>query len=198
MAAVDNRYSRFVQFVKIALPLLALGLLSTMFLLSRSVDVDGAIPFFEGVEQIARDQKLASPKFSGVTSDGSTVSVTAESAKPDLTDPRRMSAVNVMADITTTSGAQFFVISDNAIYDGGTDLLDLLGRVQITTSSGYELTTDKLVANLEETGLRAPGPVNGAGPSGTLEAGEMELTGNSGSQVLVFKGGVKLIYDPQE
>lgn len=198
MATADNRYSRFVQFAKIALPLLALGLLSTMFLLSRSVDLDDALPFYEGIEQIAREQQLASPKFSGVTSDGSTISVTADSAKPDLTDPRRMTAVKVTADILTQSGSRFMVTSEEALYDGNQDQLNLAGMVRITTSSGYELQTEELSADLAETGLLAPGPVNGTGPSGTLEAGSMELSGTSGSQVLVFKGGVKLVYEPTD
>lgn len=198
MAVADNRYSRFVQFAKVASPLLALGLLSTMFLFSRNVDIDGAIPFSDiDIEQIAREQRLASPKFSGVTSDGSTISVTAKSARPDLTDPRRMSANNVMADITTLAGMQIMVISDDAVYDGNADTLDLMGRVRINTSTGYALTTDELIADLEETGLVSPGPVSGSGPFGTLDAGQMTLTGADGSQVLVFKGGVKLIYDPK-
>ncbi|MEM9582333.1 MAG: LPS export ABC transporter periplasmic protein LptC [Pseudomonadota bacterium] len=198
MAVADNRYSRFVQFVKIALPLLALGLLSTMFLLSRSVNPDGALTFYAGVEQIAREQQLAAPKFSGVTSDGSTVSVTAEFAKPDLSDPRRMTAVNVMADILTQSGTKISVNAKEALYDGNADALDLMGQVQVITSSGFRLDTEKLVADLAQTGLRAPGPVQGVTPSGTLAAGSMELTGTSDAQVLVFKDGVKLVYEPQD
>ncbi|WP_298294746.1 hypothetical protein [uncultured Litoreibacter sp.] len=198
MAVANNPYSRFVQFAKIALPLLALGLLSTMFLFSKSVDIEGAIPIFEGAEEIAREQSLAAPKFSGVTSDGSTITVTAESAKPDLTNPRRLSAKNVMADIETQGGTQFMVLSDDALYDGTTDTLDLMGRVRITTSTGYQLNTDALVADLAVTGLVSPGMVTGTGPAGTLEAGAMELSGENGSQVLVFKQGVKLIYDPKD
>lgn len=197
MAVANNPYSRFVQFAKLALPLLALGLLSTMFLFSRSVDIEDAIPIFEGAEEKAREQSLAAPKFSGVTSDGSTISVTAETAKPDLTNPRRLSATNVMADITTTAGTQFLVTADDALYDGSRDLLDLTGRVRVNTSTGYELNTEALTADLAETGFVSPGHVTGFGPAGTLEAGQMELTGTSGSQVLVFKGGVKLIYQPQ-
>ena len=197
MAIANNPYSRFVQFAKIALPLLALVLLSTLFLFSRSVDIEDAIPIFEGAEDIAREQSLASPKFSGVTSDGSTISVTAETAKPNPTNPRLMSAKNVQADIVTTSGTQISVVANNAEYDGTEDTLDLMGQVRINTSTGYQLNTDALVANMAETGLVSSGPVTGTGPTGDLEAGQMELSGTSGSQVLVFKGGVKLIYQPK-
>lgn len=197
MAIANNPYSRFVQFAKIALPLLALVLLSTLFLFSRSVDIEDAIPIFEGAEEIAREQSLASPKFSGVTSDGSTISVTAESAKPDLTNPRLMSAKNVQADIVTTTGNEITVLANSADYDGTADTLDLMGEVRINTSTGYQLNTDMLAADMAEMGLVSPGPVTGFGPTGDIEAGQMELSGPSGSQVLVFKGGVKLIYQPK-
>ncbi len=197
MAVANNPYSRFVQFAKVLLPILALGLLSTMFLFSRSVDIDSQLPIYEGAEEIAREQSLAAPKFSGVTSDGSTVSVTAESAKPNLSDPRLLSAKNVMADIKTATGTQIMVLADNAEYNGNEDTLDLRGRVRINTSTGYQLNTEALVADMAETGLVSPGRVIGRGPAGDLEAGQMELTGSNGAQVLVFKGGVKLIYQPQ-
>lgn len=197
MAVADNAYSRFVQFAKITLPLLALALLSTMFLFSRTINPDDAIPFAEiDVEQIAREQRLMGPKFSGVTSDGSTITVTAKTALPDATNLRRMAATDVSAEIITSGGTQIMVVSERAIYDGGQDSMDLIGDVRMTTSTGYVLRSERLVADLEQTGLDSPGPVNGSGPSGTLEAGRMELTLRNGSQLLVLKNGVKLIYEP--
>jgi lipopolysaccharide export system protein LptC len=197
MAVADNAYSRFVQFAKITLPLLALALLSTMFLFSRKINPEDAIPFAEiDVEQIAREQRLVAPKFSGVTSDGSTITVTADTALPDANNPRRMAATDVNAEIVTTTGTQIMVVSQDAIYDGEQDSMDLTGDVRLTTSTGYVLRSDMLVADLEQTGLVSPGPVTGSGPSGTLEAGRMELTAKDGSQLLVLKNGVKLVYQP--
>jgi lipopolysaccharide export system protein LptC len=195
----DNTYSRFVQVAKVALPLVALSLLSTLFLVSRTINPEDAIPFADiDVEQMAKEQSLAAPKFSGMTSDGSTISVTAERARPDLTDPRRLSATNVAADILTTSGTQILVLADDALYDGNSNTLTLTGRVRFNTSTGYELQTDALEADLGVTRLTAPGSVSGFAPAGTLDAGSMELTGEVGSQLLHFKNGVKLVYDPQD
>lgn len=199
MAVADNAYSRFVQFAKIALPLLALALLSTMFLFSRTINPEDAIPFADiDVEQIAREQRLVAPKFSGVTSDGSTITVTADTALPDATNPRRMAATDVNAEIITTTGTQFMVVSLDAIYDGEQDQMDLIGDVRLTTSTGYVMRSELLVADLQETRLVSPGRVTGSGPSGILEAGRMELTATEGSQLLVLKNGVKLIYQPRK
>ncbi len=198
MAVADNAYSRFVQWVKVILPLLALGLLSTMFLFSRTVNPEDAIPISEvDVEQIAKEQRLAAPEFSAVTSDGSTVTVRAAFARPDLTDARRLTAEDVDAQILTQEGLEINIEANEALYDGGADLLSLMGDVEVMTSTGYVLRTETLVADLEDTGLVSESEVMGNGPSGRLEAGRMELRGQSGSQVLVFKDGVKLIYDPK-
>jgi lipopolysaccharide export system protein LptC len=198
MAVADNRYSRFVQFAKVVLPILALALLSTLFLFSKRLDPNDAIPFAEiDVEKIAREQRLAAPKFSGVTSDGSAVSVSALSATPDQNDPRRLSAKNVKALIETTSGANYEIAADLALFDGSAETLELTGTVSITTTSGYALKTEQVTAALQETSFFAPTPVTGRAPGGIFEAGNMRLMTKDGTQVLVFKNGVKLIYEAQ-
>ena len=195
--ASDNRYSRFVGFAKIVFPLLALGFLSTIFLFSRTLDPSAAIPFSDiDIEKIAKEQLLSSPKFSGVTSDGSAISVTAKSARPDLLNPRRLSATQVMALITTLSDDVYEITADKAQFDGNNDDLSLNGNVEITSSSGYSLRTENLTANLETTGFLAETEVEGTAPSGSITAGRMELLVKDGSQVLIFTNGVKLIYVP--
>jgi lipopolysaccharide export system protein LptC len=199
MDRVDNRYSRFVLWAKVIFPLVALGLLSTMFLFSRTLDPSDAIPFADiDIEKIARDQQLTSPRFSGTTSDGSAVVVDAESALPDLANPRNLTILKVVARIESQGGPSYGIIADTALYDGNNDLLDLEGNVRLSTSTGYRLETGKLVTNLATTGINAPSAVSGRGPAGRLEAGSMSLTTNGETQVLVFKNGVKLIYDPKE
>lgn len=199
MATADNRYSRFVQLAKIAFPLAALALLSTLFLFSRSLDPTRAIPFADvDVEKIAREQRLASPKFSGVTSDGSKVTMRAASATPDPDDGRRLTAENVEANIDTPNGIIYDIESVSAVYDGSDESLLLEGNVVITTSSGYRLETDKLRTNIKETALEIPVEVRGYGPETEIRADRLDLVTQGASQVLVFKGGVKLVYNPKE
>lgn len=199
MATADNRYSRFVQLAKIAFPLAALALLSTLFLFSRSLDPTRAIPFADvDVEKIAREQRLASPKFSGVTSDGSKVTMRAASATPDPDDGRRLTAENVEANIDTPNGIIYDIESVSAVYDGSDESLLLEGNVVITTSSGYRLETDKLRTNIKETALEIPVEVRGYGPETEIRADRLDLVTQGASQVLVFKGSVKLVYNPKE
>lgn len=184
---------------KVIFPLVALGLLSTMFLFSRTLDPSDAIPFADiDIEKIAREQQLTAPRFSGTTSDGSAITVDAESALPDLINPRRLTIQKVIARIETQNGPSYGIIAKTALYDGNDEILDLEGEVRLSTSTGYRLETEKLTADLATTGVTAPGFVTGRGPAGMLEAGSMKLTTDGATQVLVFKNGVKLVYDPKE
>lgn len=199
MAAADNRYSRFVQLAKIAFPLAALALLSTLFLFSRSLDPTRAIPFADvDVEKIAREQRLASPKFSGVTSDGSEVTMRAQTATPDPVDGRKLTAEQIEATINTRAGLVYDIEANDALYDGNDESLQLTGDVVITTSSGYRLETQELRTNLKDTALEIPVEVTGSGPETELRADRLDLVNRDGSQVLVFKGNVKLIYGSKD
>ncbi len=65
MATYDNTYSRVVAWLKVLLPVIALVLLSTMFLISRTIDPSRAIPFANvDVEGMVRDQRISAPAFS--------------------------------------------------------------------------------------------------------------------------------------
>ena len=196
--AADNLYSKFVGTAKIVFPLVALGFLSTIFLFSRNLDPSNAIPFSDiDIEKIANEQRLSAPKFSGVTSDGSAITVEAASARPDLLNPTRVSASNITALIKTAEETEYKISADAARFDGKSEDLDLEGNIRIESSTGYMLKTDQLSANLETTGLIAKGKVTGTAPDGMIEAGSLELLISDGAQLLVFKNGVRLVYTPK-
>lgn len=197
MALVDSGYSRFVRIAKVIFPLLALGLLSTLFLFSRSLDPNDAIIISDiDVEKIAREQILAAPRFSGITSDGSEILVAAESARPDPDDDRRLSANQITATLTTQPGIIYEMMAVTGIYDGSANLLSLSEAVEIKTSDGYQFTTENLTANLKVTELDIPSRITGTGPSGKIEAGNMTLRQSNDTPILEFKNGVKLVYEP--
>ncbi|NNK78822.1 MAG: LPS export ABC transporter periplasmic protein LptC [Litoreibacter sp.] len=198
MPRPDNLYSRFVQIAKVAFPILALVFLSTLFLFSRNVDLDAAIPFADiDIESITREQRLISPEFSGVTTDGSAVVLHADSAAPDPENSRNFSALVVLANIATQSGTTYDIHAERAYFDGRSERLDLDGNVRLQTSTGYRLETQSLVTSVAQTMINAPGPVSGTGPGGKLEAGAMDLKADGDTHVLVFKNRVKLIYQPR-
>lgn len=192
-------YSRLVAFLKVILPLAALGLLSTVFLLSRSVDPTTTLPFGDAeISERLRDGLISAPYFSGMTSGGDQLLITAETAKPG-SDGEMARAQDLRAQIKMTSGTTVNLTSDSGAFDPKEDVAQFQGDVRITTNTGYSLTTDALESRIETLALHSRAPVSGDGPFGTLEAGLMELTTNpaTNNAHLLFKEGVKLVYDPK-
>ena len=200
MATTDNFYSRLVAWMKIILPLAALGLLSTIFLISRHIDPTKFIPIANiDLEQRARDQGATHAAFAGVTSGGDEVTITAETARPASDDPRLIHAEDVTAEMRLASGGRVTVRSDRGDMHQSNLNASLMGNVHIATTTGYEVTTEQLNARLDVLYAETPGPVSGTGPAGDLNAGRMVLSSDdeTGEAHLVFTERVKLVYTPQ-
>ena len=188
------------------LPLAALALLSTVFLLARNIDPTQAIPFAEiDVEELAREQRISAPNYAGVTEDGAAISVTASTARPDPDSPERVDATDLEAELITATGARYQLSSQRGEIDSGADMAYLQGGVVVTTSSGYRITSDAMSTSLSRTLLESEGPVQADGPAGRLDAGSMSLAplpdaegDDSANHLLVFNKGVKLVYTPSD
>ena len=200
MARAGRGYSRFVAGAKVVLPLLALALLATMFLIARQIDPDAALPYAEvDVEQFAREARIGAPEFSGVTSDGTVVSLAAEVARPDPDRPGRITAEGIAAIFEVPDGSLIEARAGRAAVDGAAQRLELSGGVLLSTSTGYRITVAGVTAGLGVTDIVSHGPVQAEGPPGRFEAGAAQIRQTSEDPsvyVLVFNRGVKLIYEP--
>lgn len=200
MAARDNFHSRLVAFMKIALPLTALGMLSTLFLLSDRFDPEENLPLTSiDLQQRAEDQGATNATFAGVTRTGDEVMVLTKHAKPSLEDPRVFLADAVMAEYRLPSGAEIDITSNHAKMNQKQNTAALSGDVLMTTSLGYTITTDLINTRFDDLYAESPGPVEGTAPAGELSAGRMILKHNNetGTSQILFTGGVKLLYEPE-
>lgn len=191
-------YSRLVAWLKVVLPLMALMLLSTLFLLSRNVDPMATLPFADTeIDERLRGQQITSPFFSGTTDAGDQVTVSASTmaTRNELNNE----ATDFSAQIDLASGARIILVADQGHFDLPANASRLQGNVVITTSSGFELASAELTAEFDTLVLESPGPVQGRGPLGTIDAGQMRLERKAAGQgaQLVFTNGVKLIYTPK-
>lgn len=194
-----DRYSQFVVWLKVILPLIALGILSTLFLLGRGGDPDPIIPFAEAeIQDRLRDRLVSGPIYQSLTADGDELAFRA--AK--LTSPPSQTGANEAEEIeitmNLTSGTTVTVTALNGRLDMAADRTDLRGDVVITTSSGYRLTSDWMHTAIAALDVTSPGPVVGTAPLGTLNAGAMRLSSGDAPESgrLVFTDGVKLVYHP--
>ena len=195
MTHYDNAHSRLVAWAKIVLPLAALVLLSVLFLFSGKVDPSDPLPYAQAdLDELAREPRLGAPEFSGVTRDGSALTVTAAEARADVKGEPK--AMDLQATLEAPSGFIARLVSKTGAIDPATGEITLDGMVLMTTSTGYSLTTATLQGTASEGTLTAAGEVTGKAPFGELTAGAMSLTPENDAHVLRFTDGVKLIYDP--
>jgi lipopolysaccharide export system protein LptC len=199
MALSHTAYSRLVGWLKIVLPLSALAILSTLFLLARTPDIERTIPYADvDLDALARESRISAPDYSGVASDGTALQVRAEAARPDAANPARFSADRIEGRIDTADGSiiQMRALAGEVDTEAGT--ASLSGDVVIETLSGYSVRTDGFIARLDTGRSESLGPVDVTTPFGHLSAGQFAIertADDDRSHVLVFSGGVDLIYD---
>jgi lipopolysaccharide export system protein LptC len=194
-----DRYSRMIAFLKVLLPLMALALLSTLFLLSQNTEPMASIPFAEAeVNERMRDQQITGPFFSGSTEQGDQISFSA--GKIGVADGNgRVTANDISAQIDLSSGARLVFFADLGEVDIANDTSILSGKVLITTSTGYKINSERLVSAMTSLNMESPDKIIAEGPLGTFSAGSMRLTFSEKTKFtqMIFTNAVKLIYDPK-
>ena len=194
--AQDNLHSRIVMILKVTLPLVALAILSSLFLFSREIDPEDAIPYAD--VEIA--DRLAQPRmtgagFSTVTSDGATLTLSADEATPSEGGGR---VTGLKGELATADGFRTEISAASGQLDRSAGTLVLDAEVRLATSTGYEVTTDRLTLGTDRSFMESGGAVLATAPIGQLEAGglRMDVTGDGKTHLLVFNKGVRLIYQP--
>ncbi|GIX15781.1 MAG: hypothetical protein KatS3mg118_3740 [Paracoccaceae bacterium] len=197
-----GRYSRAVRFLRVALPLAALALMSTIFLFTR----DGPAP---GIRFSARDfaalqqgLRLSLPRFSGTTEAGEPFVVSADWALPDAPDPAEIRLHAIRATITLADGREVALTAADGLLMPRAQTVELTGGVEVTTTDGYRAETDRASADLRRRILIAPGPVTAEGPLGRIEAGRLSVLrpdprkDPDAEELIVFEDRVRLVYRP--
>ena len=196
-----DRYSRMVALLKVSLPLIALGILSTLFLVSRAVDPPSTIPFADSeVQERLTNQQVTGPLYTGMSANGDQIEFIAETVVNSPDDVGTNISQNVDVTVDYASGLRATLEANTAETNMSEDRSRLIGDVKIVTSHGYELESELLLVRMTTPDIFSPGPVTGHTPVGPVDAGTMHYfvtEGSEGAQ-LVFTKGVKLIYLPQK
>jgi lipopolysaccharide export system protein LptC len=194
-----NTYSTVIAWLKLVLPLVALALLSTMFLLSRKPDPEDALPYTNlDVEQLLREQRLTQPRFAGTLDDGREMTVVADTAASVTDDPDRITMTQVDSRVLLSAENELLLTADHGEFRMAEERIDLAGSVHARTTQGYVMDTDTVSVAMNTLHLTAPGDVVLTGPGLVIEAGAMELIGPEGEVFLSFTGGVRLLYEPRD
>jgi lipopolysaccharide export system protein LptC len=141
---------------------------------------------------------MTAPTYAGTTSDGAALTLVANEAR-QATDATPAGAQEPRLRLATPDGAITDLSSATAVLDRDGQEIVLSGGVRVNTSSGYQLETAQMVAQMDRSGLQSDTTVKATGPLGEIVSGGMTLSQDSaspGAYLLVFNGGVRLIYLP--
>jgi lipopolysaccharide export system protein LptC len=199
----DNLHSKLVFWLKILLPLSALAILSTLFMVSHTIRPEDAIPYAQvDIADLVNEPRLTAPDFAGMTEDGAALSLKAGEARLGTigsTNPGLI--IDLVGLLETPDGAHTDLAAKEARLDLVSRKLLLEGGVIVNNSAGYHIESQQITVALDMTSLDSAGPITATGPVGTIQAGSMHLglAGNGrNNYVLVFKSGVKMIYLPSK
>jgi lipopolysaccharide export system protein LptC len=199
MAGGDHLYSLWVGRAKIILPLAALALLSTLFLFARNPANNTDIPLAQVVE-LARDQQLSAPEFSGLTDSGAVLRITARSARPVAGRPDTAAIDDLRIRMENPGGGRLDASGVTGEIDGRDRVMRMGGLVRLETSTGYVMETGGMTLSLDDGTAISDGFLEIRAPMGRLTAGQVTFRAeddNTGHQML-FTDGVRLIYSPED
>lgn len=197
MAKWADNHTKAVTLLKLTLPLIALAILSSLFVFSKTIDPEAAIPYATfDVEDRLREPKITNAEYAAVTEDGDQITIAASVVVPNTASGGM--AKHVQGTITSKIGDLTKLAAQSVTYDSQENSAALIGGVDIR-SAGYVINTDALDVTLDRISATSRGAVHAVGPLGTFKAGQMTLTATKDDHrayLLVFNSGVHLIYQP--
>lgn len=201
-----QRFSGMI--VRLVLPLSGLALLSTVFLLARTVDPSRAAAL-QGLDlsEVTNDPRVGESRFSGVTEDGASLIVASRSTRTAQAlgspDPVVMllQAPDGMLEFDAEDVLHF--TGENGRIDMGERLLVLEGDAVLVTESGFRAQMPRVQSHLDKVEVIGEGGVTGYGPPGDIRSDALRVTAHGSpaeGHILEFVGNVVVVYwpDPDE
>ncbi len=198
-------YSRVVRVLKVALPLMAVVLLSTIFLVQEDDGLDGGLVFSSADRKTLGDGLTVNgPRLAGTTRDGTGFVLSAARAVPDQADISLVEFYEVSWLLRYQNRGNIEFTAQKAAARVPQRLLDLSGGVSLTTAAGYQVETSDARADLDAGTFETLAPVAADGPLGKIEAGRLyigsgiDVEGQSTDTArIVFDQGVRMRFQPE-
>lgn len=194
--------SRVVAILKVGLPLVALALLSTLFLMQSDDGFQGGgISFTQGdMEALGEGLSVDNPILTGTSANNDRFRFTADRVIPDAAPPTRADMTRLAGDIELARGTRINLSAPTGAFDITNQRIALTGPVLIDTSDGYHMNAETMDIDLAQGVLEARQDVETKGPIGTITSGTLRIEPKNpesdDTRLISFGNGVRLIYLP--
>jgi lipopolysaccharide export system protein LptC len=200
MPSGPGLYSRIVAILKVGLPLVALGMLASLFLVQTDDRVGGDLVFSPGdLAALGEGLRISNPVFTGTTRSQDSFRFTATLVVPDAAPPTRAQITALAGEIDLSDGPEIALASDTGDLDIPTQRLDMIGDVRIDTSDGYSIRSERATLDLRAGSIIASQAVESTGPLGRIDSGSLRVAPaaeNGEARHFSFGDGVRLLYQP--
>ena len=194
----DDSYSFFIAWVKTLLPIVALGMLSTIFLFSGKVDVTQSLPYAElNVEDIIREQRITKPYFTGISEGGIEFALSAAYATPNASQPSILDVSKLRVEFKTPQGNTTEITAGLGEMNTETKSAKISRGVNLASKLNFWITTEALDIDFNDSYASTNGPFKGVFSLGSIESGNMVLKMITGDQQIIFTNGVRMLYNPK-
>ena len=196
MPILKISYSNTVFYLKLTLVFLGLFALVLIFLSAKKLDPSTEIPFAKDIDFATLDDGLTKPLYSSMTNSGDELRISADQIIS--TDEKDTAFIkSAVLRVFSDSGSDLFLSSDIALLNKGKKNLIFSKNIILRTDDKMEITAPEIFIALDETLLRADGPIKGLYGSSNIEAGQLDIyrEDKSSNLVISFTKGVKMVYN---
>jgi len=201
MASDAGLHSRIVGVLKVGLPLVALGMLASIFLVQTD-RFGGDLSFSRGdIDALGKGLRITNPTFTGTTQGQDRFRFTAALVEPDAAPPERAKITTLAGEVALNNGPVVELEADSGDLHIPTERLDVAGNVRIRTSEGYRMAAEQATLDLRAGSLIAGNAVETTGPLGRIDSGSLTIQPAAASgeaRRFSFGNGVRLVYDPPD
>ena len=175
--AIDTlRYTRFVRFMKGALPIAAATILASVIAYSLVPRHQDRVSLaYQRMGTLRNDLAMIKPRLTGTDAKGNPFVITAEAAIQDAKNAHRATLEKVDADLQLDGQRWLNASADTGFFDMDASTLKLNGGIAVYTDSGYELHTKSADIDLKKNIFSGEEAVTGHGPLGSISADRFRI-----------------------
>ncbi|MBS7696716.1 MULTISPECIES: LPS export ABC transporter periplasmic protein LptC [unclassified Chelatococcus] len=136
---------------------------------------------------------MAAPKLRGYRAGSRPYEMTAASASQDARKPNIVELNDITGKVTLENNGQAHIEATTGVYDSQTELLELAGRVNVRTDTGYSAHLTTASVDFKGGKVSSAEPVRVDIDGGSIKADKLDIDDNG--KHIVFQGRVRAIME---
>lgn len=186
-----------IAILKIFVPSLTILVFVTLVLWPIVTSKEGSFTLaIDRLEERNENAKLIKPRVAGIDKNNHPFNIAAETAFRKSNDDKDYYLKNLLADMKMSNGTDIEVQATQGMYDSGKKYIELDGAVEISTKTGFTLTTDQASLSINDKIVTGENGVSGKIPFGKFQAQSFHV--DVDQEIIKLKGQVKLHFDPDK